>query len=170
MGHKCYKCGKILSSQQALAYHSTSRSCVSSSNDDDSQLEKLISSSITHIICNEACVIISIKGTVRDVEYIGHPIYDFLNTMRHKYCFARKHIDVLLQSDDSICNFFVNDITGKRLKTLRTVLYKGEDKKMHVFQFKQEAGDLHMINDMAESTETRSCPMKYASRLRFRSG
>lgn len=152
MSHKCYKCGKSLSSQQALNYHLTSRSCTSNHDvKQNHQLEKLMKESIIHVICNENSTILSIQrrnSRLRDVEYIGYSVYDFIINISYKYTFARNHIDTLLQTNDSFHNFFVNDITQKSRTCLRTVLFR-DDKKLHVFQFKHEAGDLEHINNMS---------------------
>lgn len=153
MSHVCYTCGKNLSSQQALNYH-TSRSCKKTVNECDT-LTKLSKTCHIHITCQTNGTITAIVGDVRDVEYIGFLVYAFLSDISHQYCFAMHHIRALTNEDNQSChNFFVNDITKKTCKLLRTVILK-VDKKMHVFQFKHDGGDLKNIHGTGEKKEPR---------------
>lgn len=151
MSHKCFTCGKVLSSQQALNYHSTSKSCTKQeSTHSSSSHSNLIRSSQTHIICNSNGVIVSVSKPqeIRHAEYIGYSIYDFLNSLEYKYSFSRNHIDALLNNDNSYHNFFINDIVIRTTKLVRTLITRDGEKKIHIFQFPFQEGDLKEINKL----------------------
>ena len=139
MSHKCSKCGKMLSSLQALNYHMTSKSC-----NGKTQLfprfTKLSKDSKIHVICNLNGTVLSITDQskeVDEIQYIGHPIYSMLNTTNDKYCFSRHHIDTLLNVDEGCNNFFVSDLSNESKDKMRTVIFKENECKIHIFQFEE---------------------------------
>ena len=137
MSHKCSKCGKCLSSLQALNYHVSSKSC-NGTRQQFPRFSKLSRDSKLHIVCNLNGIIHSINtvsNDINDIEHIGHPIYSLIDTVDDKYCFSRHHIDTLLNVDEGCHNFFVSDLSEVSDEKLRTVIFKESDSKIHVFQF-----------------------------------
>lgn len=142
MSHKCSKCGKMLSSLQALNYHMTSKSC-NGKIQQFTRFSKLSRDSKTHIVCNLNGTIHSITTDSKDlneIEYIGYPVYSLMKTVSDKYCFSRHHIDTLLNIDEGCHNFFVNDLSKVTEDKMRTVIFKESDSKIHVFQFEMKEG------------------------------
>lgn len=144
----CQKCGRILSSQQALNYHLTSKSCKNTSVASDPILMKLTVSCQTHIKCTLDGVIMSVINkrdikSFREVEHIGFSIYSFIKESQ-RFPFSMEHIKALTNRNETIHNCFVNDLLGGD-KKFRTIIYMTDI--LNVFQFKHSAGDLHLIND-----------------------
>lgn len=137
MSHKCTKCGKMLSSLQALNYHMSSKSC-NGKIQQFPRFSKLARESRIHIVCNLNGTIHSITGESKEfseIEFIGYPIYSLMKTTDDKYCFSRHHIDTLLNTDEGCHNFFVMDLSNRTQDKMRTVILKESESKIHVFQF-----------------------------------
>ena len=141
----CYKCGKKLSSQQALNYHVSSKSC-SKNNimEYEKPIHKTISTLATecesHIICKTNGTITSISSkhnhALDIVEYLGISIYMCFFDISNKCRFAMAHIQALSSNnEDTIHNVIVNDLTDGMMNLKRTVILK-DGNELHIFQFK----------------------------------
>jgi len=100
---KCNRCGKDLSTQQALQTHMKSRSCVQRTNSD----EKLHHESYAIIECSNDGKILGIEKksfglspSPRMMNVTGKYFYDILHEdIEKKYDMARLHINLLAQPD-----------------------------------------------------------------------
>jgi hypothetical protein len=163
MSNKCYKCGKDMSSKQALAYHMTSRSCVSEIVIDECKvccrkLEERCSDYLISTLQGQIVSVIKSNNSYKDVKhhFEGNCIYEYVHS-NLRFSFSREHITLLTGEEGAMRKMYVNNfnsLLSASTKVCSTFMVK-RNQNLHIFQNRLTEFDLRTVNDLMFAEDNR---------------